>query len=187
MLRHLLLTACICSFGFAQGKTMQDIREQLMTPKQLQVYKEKKELLAKSQKKVFTIFYLTSSSMGAKAASSFSNSLQKLIDKKVQVQGFVVLNGFPDNFKTYLQDAIKEAKNTDAIIKIHPLIFREFKLKRVPAYALGYCHEGENFAFKECEIKYLIKGDMALSDVFRRIGDIDKSYTDYYFKMIDPN
>lgn len=186
MLRILIVPFLLSSLVFANERVEENIKEKLLTPKQLQIYKEKKALLAKSQQKSLTIFYFVSASMGYEAISNFSHSLDKLKAQDVQVQGFAVLRGFPKDFKNYINNIVKQAKNTSAILKIHPFIFRHFNLKRVPAYAIAYCYKGENFSFKECDIHYLIHGDIALSDVFRRVGDVDSTYTQYYFKMIKP-
>ncbi|PAF46315.1 hypothetical protein BKH46_07980 [Helicobacter sp. 12S02634-8] len=174
--------------GLHQGLLAQDIvdpkvAKSLLTPRQFEVYQESLELLKQSQEKSLTIFYLTTSELDL-GAKRFNASIYKLKQKGERIEGKIILRGFPKDILGFLQ-AIYD-KNTPGAIKIHPPIFRAFNVKRVPAYVLAYCPVGRNFAFSDCDNKFLASGDVTLSDFFSRVGDFDKSYKKYYFELIEP-
>lgn len=156
----------------------------LMGPNQFKMYENNLNLLKESKEKKLTIFYLTSTKV-AKGSKSFDRAIQKLNDSGKEVQGFIVLRGFPDT-KTLMDFLVNSYDyGIKGTLKIHPLIFNTFKVTRVPAFALSYCPVDDNFTFRECENKFLAVGDITLTDFFRMVSLKDKKYEDYYFKLIE--
>lgn len=175
----------ICNFSWATDQFLdKNVAKALLGPNQFKMYENKMSLLQESKEKKLTIFYLTSAS-SAKGAKSFDRLIEKLNQKGKEVQGFVVLRGFPKTKK--MMDFLMNAYEAGVAgtIKVHPLIFDTFKVTRAPAFALSYCPTGDNFAFRECENKYLAVGDITLTDFFKMVSDKDKKYESYYFELIE--
>lgn len=172
------------SLGANKAFIEPNIAKNLLGHNQFKMYEDSLNLLKQNKEKKLTVFYLTSTSI-AKGAKSFDRLIQKLNDSDKEVQGFIVLRGFTDT-KT-MMDFLVNAYDSGVkgTLKIHPLIFDTFNVQRVPAFALSYCPSDDNFAFKECDNKFLTMGDITLTDFFRMVSSKDKKYESYYFKLIE--
>lgn len=174
-----------CSFSWGADQFLdKNLAKSLLGPNQFKMYENKMSLLQDSKEKKLTIFYLTTVS-SFKGAKSFNRLIEKLNQNGKEVQAFVVLRGFPKTKK--MMDFLVNTYEggVHGIIKVHPLIFDTFKVTRAPAFALSYCPTGDNFAFKECDNKFLAIGDITLTDFFKMVGDKDKEYESYYFELIE--
>lgn len=180
-----LCALSLINFIYAQGGMLDvDVAKKILTPKQLDFYKYNLDLLKQSKEKKLTIFYLTSNNL-ITGSKNFLASIQKLNDRDAIVEGKVILRGFPEDIFSFVQSNYQE--NVYGEIKVHPMIFRAFNIKKVPAFVLSYCPFGENFSFNECENKFVANGDITLVDFFSMISDYDKQYQKYYFTLIKPD
>lgn len=155
----------------------------LMKPEQFKLYEDSLSILKQSQQRELTIFYLTTHSLTS-GVKNFNAQVKKLNDRGDKIEGMVVLRGFPDDLKKFIEDIY--SKDIPGIVKIHPKIFKSFNITRVPAFVLSYCPVGENFAFAQCETKFVAIGDITLSDFLFRVSETDKDYSKYYFDLIRP-
>lgn len=171
----------LCVGASAEPLVRSDVK-QFLTPKQQQILEEKEGLYRQSQIKKPTFLYLVSESMGAGSTKAFNQSIHRLQSKGYDVQGMVVLRGFPKDLKSYVISLYE--KGIESMLKIHPFFFRNHKIERVPAYILALCHTPPNFSIRTCDTEFVIKGDIALSDFLRRVSNEDKKYLDYYYALI---
>ncbi|PAF53842.1 hypothetical protein BKH42_03680 [Helicobacter sp. 13S00482-2] len=173
-------------FSYAEGEFLnKDIARSLLPKNQLKLYENKLNLIQQSKEKKLTIFYLTSAPL-AKGSKNFNKLIEKINKNGKEVIGLIILRGFPKKEKImdFLMNTYE--KGVGGTIKIHPLIFNTFKVTKVPAFALSYCPTNENFAFRDCENKFLAIGDITLTDFFKMVSDYDKNYESYYFTLIEP-
>lgn len=157
----------------------------LLTPKQQEYIQKRLDDYDNTQKKILTIFYFTTADFVDKGVKNLSNGLKKL-STKYNIQGMVVLNGFPKNFTSFIQENYAQ-KNTEVKIKVHPYIYQYFSLQEVPAYALSACKMGDSFRFKECDNFYLVKGEGSLEDFLLRVAEDENTLRDLYFELIKPD
>lgn len=167
--------------------TIQHSYEQLkylFSPKQQQFIDKQFKILEKSQEQVITFFYLTSSHLKSIGIKRFTSEIKRLREK-FNVEGIVVLRGFrqEESFQKFAERAYK--KGDPFRLKIHPMIFKEFKLDRVPAYAVSICNKGEYFSFKRCKNLYLAKGDASLEIFLKEISKRDKRFQKWYEEFIE--
>ena len=140
-------------------------------------------------KKNQTIFFFVSSDMRIESFKGFVEHINKLRRKGHNVIGRVIFRGWIDDkidgIPEWLKQMQKEGlKNSDFVkYQFHPWAFRYFELKKVPAYALSSC--SEDFKFRTCENKYLIKGDMSLIEFFRILSEENKDYIKIYKDLIE--
>jgi len=136
-------------------------------------------------KKYLTVIWFFSTSMPDSALKRYMALGQKLKKKHPNFKYYAALQGFPK--KTNLIEFANKFKNNtgakDLVVKIHPLLFEQFGLQKVPAYAIGFCPD--TFKAKNCEFQYLLKGDIDLADAFSMVGDYDKKYKRFYFDLIE--
>lgn len=89
----------------------------------------------------------------------------------------------PGGMLQFMNKVKSFGKVSDKIdIHVHPWAFDYFKLRSVPAFAYSYCQE--DFSFKECEHKYLIKGNITLLTFFEIASKHDNSLNEIYFNLI---
>lgn len=181
-MRKFIYAGLLWGIGIAQEPLIKSDIKQLLTKKQQAVLEEKEELYRQSQIKITTLFYFASESMGADSIKVFNENITRIKNKGYDIQGMVILRGFPKDFRKYVFSIYD--KNQEGVIKVHPLFFRQYKIKEVPAYILAQCYTPPNFSRKTCDSEYLIRGDIALSDFLRRISNEDKKYLNLYYALI---
>ena len=74
-------------------------------------------------------------------------------------------------------------KSTNFKFHIHPWAFKKLSLKEVPAYLLSYC-DNDDYRFKQCDNKYLMKGDVSLKYFFNEIEKLDKYYSKFNTSLL---
>ncbi|MGB0989271.1 MAG: VCBS domain-containing protein [Halarcobacter sp.] len=97
----------------------------------------------------------------------------------------IVIDDSPDGIIEYMKVIQERVKiNHDGIFfHVNPWAFDTFKLKQVPAYAISKCKKP--YAFKSCDNKYLVKGELDLVATFEIIGDENEKYKPIYFDLIE--
>ncbi|WP_457748587.1 TrbC family F-type conjugative pilus assembly protein [Sulfurimonas sp.] len=134
-----------------------------------------------------TLFYFYSESMKLSAITNLLPQMKKFKHIHPEDQIFIVLNGFPKKeFFLNLRKYYKSQYSKLFSIKIHPYIYKYYKLKMVPAWAYIRCDTGENFRFKKCkrEDSLLARGDISLVDFFDVLSTDYKEYKDDYNYLI---
>lgn len=165
-------------------KRQYELLKPLLTEKQKKYLDNEMSKFEKNMSKVLTIFYFTSSSLDNNGAKNFNRSLKKL-KRKYDVQGMVVLNGFPKDFTKYALGLYE--KDMPLKLKVHPYIYEYFNLHEVPAYAISACRSGSGFRFRECENYYLAKGDASLEEFFKVLSNENPVFYDLYNEIIRPD
>ncbi|MBW6487545.1 TrbC family F-type conjugative pilus assembly protein [Sulfurimonas sp.] len=138
---------------------------------------------SQNNEKVDTIFYLFSMSQDATNLFNFVSDASSLETVEKEIKYYGVVQGILNNKELeslYKPFKFDEELGTKAIIKMHPLIFKDLELNRVPAYLFSKCSSGE-FQYKKCENKYLVRGDIPLHAALEIIIREDK----YYEKFIN--
>ena len=135
--------------------------------------------------KVDTIFYLFSTSQSEYMFYNFvqDSTILKKINNKIKFYGVVqgVLSQ-EQLQKLYVPFKYHKNEEANAIIKMQPFIFKDLALDRVPAYLFSKCTRSE-FKYKECENKYIIRGEISLQAALEVVSRNDKSYLKY-FKLL---
>jgi hypothetical protein len=140
-------------------------------------------------KKNQTIFFFVSSDMRIEAFKGFVEHINKLRRKGHTVVGRVIFRGWindkTDGIPNWLKQMQKDGLKNSEFVKyqFHPWAFRYFELKKVPAYELSSCNE--DFKFRTCENKYLIKGDINLIEFYRILSEENKEYLKTYRDLIE--
>ena len=136
--------------------------------------------------KSFTIFYFISEDTSPELIRSFAYDMQKIKEIDPTVDSLLITRGLiGGNFDT-MADYVKKLQKsgiTKLEVTFHPWAFEHFKLEKVPAYALSYCEK--DFRFKTCENKFLVRGEVSLTNFFEIVSDEDINYKKYYKKLIE--
>lgn len=85
-----------------------------------------------------------------------------------------------DSMVPYLKN-LREKNISSSNVKfhVHPWAFKSLNLNVVPAYVLSYC-DNENFRFRDCENKFIAKGNITLDYFMKIIADKNNNYIKYY-------
>ena len=85
-----------------------------------------------------------------------------------------------DSMVPYLKN-LREKNISSSNVKfhVHPWAFKSLNLNLVPAYVLSYC-DNENFRFRDCENKFIAKGNITLEYFIKLIADKNNDYIKYY-------
>ena len=140
-------------------------------------------------KKNQTIFFFVSSDMRIESFKVFVEHINKLRRKGHNVVGRVIFRGWIDDkmdgIPNWLKKMQKEGLKNSEFVKyqFHPWAFRYFELKKVPAFALSSCYE--DFKFRTCENKFLIKGDMSLIEFYKILSNEHKEYEKTYRDLLE--
>jgi len=133
---------------------------------------------AKSMASRNTIFYFYSESMPKVAFERFFITLKTLqAEFGNELKGYVVFRGFPEDFKNFASRYDRKAISGGKA-KFHPLMYRYYDLKAVPAYAFAQCPE--SFNFKKCTNHLLVKGDLSLAGALKIFSEENKNLQKYY-------
>lgn len=197
----LALVGTLTFFSFLVGKNidLQELKEKqpsirdsyelmkpLLTEKQKEYMGKQFQKLEESERQVITFFYMTSTDLGDRGIKDFNASIKKL-QKFFNVEGYVVIRGFSsnENFEKFAYDSY--VKGNPYRLKIHPMIFREFNLTSVPAYAVSICNKGKYFSFKKCKNLYLAKGNGRLEDFLEKVSQRNMLFDKWYEELIKPD
>lgn len=132
-------------------------------------------------KKVNTIFYLFSMSQSEYTLFNFIEEVSRLEAKSLDIKYYGVVQGMlsqEDLEKLYKPFKHYEELGNKTIIKMHPFIYKDLDLKRVPAYLFSKCPIGD-FQYKKCENKYLVRGDISLQAAVEVVANEDTAYKKY--------
>jgi len=135
-----------------------------------------------------TIFFFYSQSMPFSTIKNLIPQIKKFKELKPDNQFFIVFNGFPKrSFFKKLRKLYSDSIKNILTVKVHPFIYKYYKLKMVPAYAYIKCGIGDNFRFNQClkNDSVLTKGDISLNGFLEILSDHDKKYLNLYNKMIE--
>lgn len=132
-------------------------------------------------KEVNTIFYLFSMSQSEYTLFNFVDSAAKIEKRDKDLRFYGVVQGILS--KDDLNKLYKPFKNhselsAKAIIKMHPFIYKDLNVDRVPAYLFSKCKKGE-FKYKDCKNEYLVRGDISLHAALEIVTREDKTYQKY--------
>ena len=143
------------------------------------------------EKSQITIFYFVSSDMKIESFKHFVVSIDKLKRRGYNVVGRVFFRGLINDSLDGIPNWLKEKKSqslpmsSNVKYQFHPWAFKYFKLNKVPAYAISNC--AEDFTFRTCDNKFLIKGDVTLTEVFDIISKTHKEYKKTYLDLVEVN
>jgi len=152
-----------------------------------------------SHKGIAFLFFLTSSSVPNKVISNWLLETAILERANIPIYPIIYTRGFGKNFKKYffnLAQSLKQNIPEEYVpyikqnfrFKLGPQFFKYFHLKRVPAIVLAICNNLSPMP-EDCDIKYIMKGDMHLSYFFDKISKVDNNliYKKYYRILIANN
>lgn len=89
----------------------------------------------------------------------------------------------PKGMYRYLMELKDYGINSTHIkINVHPWAFQDLGLKQVPAYLLSYCNN-DDFRFKECDNKYIIKGNISLEYFFNEIAKTNEYFKEHHHSL----
>lgn len=131
------------------------------------------------------IFYLYSFSMEPVSVENFIFEAASFRKKHPEFKFYGVLRGFPK--KSSFEKIEKIKKELDGIsfkTKFHPYFFRDLNIERVPAIVVADCPKNF-FRYRQCEFKYVVRGDISLKKAFEVISKREKIYKRYYFDLLE--
>lgn len=145
-----------------------------------------KRVNSQKEFKSFTIFYFVSEDTSIDLIRNFSYEIEKLKELDKGINGLLLTRGLIggnfDSMANYVQN-LQNEKIKKLEVTFHPWAYEYFNLEKVPAYAISYCKE--DFRFKTCEHKYLVRGELSLTNFFEIVSDEDENYKKYYQKLIE--
>ena len=136
-------------------------------------------------KKVDTFFYLFSTSQTKYSLYSFMQNVNKLESVNSEIKYYGVVQGILNKSQLdELQKPFKYEKDLreKVVIKMHPIMFKDLKLKRVPVYLFSSCPSNE-FKYKDCENKYIVRGDISFVEALEIVVKEDKYYEKYLKRL----
>jgi len=147
-------------YDYPQPEIKYDMGNVLKQMKQFQ-----SEYKKNGRRKQPLLIYLYSDSMPAKTLQSIFKDAEKI--KSIEFTGCV--RGFigktSADWKKYMKRQVKKAKLDNMPVKMDSILFKELKVKRVPALVYAKC---TNYPTK-CDYKYIIYGDSKLSYLVEQI------------------
>jgi len=118
-----------------------------------------------------TLFFFTSTSVPQSTLNNYFYRANKL-----NITSYAVYRGLNNDVKKMLMKANKKEK---ILVKIHPLLFTDLKIEKVPVIVFANCPDKNHFKYKECEYLYRIDGDISLNEFFEKVSDDNKYYKKY--------
>jgi len=146
-----------------------------------------------SKKKEFpTIFYFTSASVPKQNFYNILLSINKL-KETYQIQSAQIFKDIEfKSLSKYLKKITKNRENNTSLdtalnnamlFRFDPKSFKKLNITKVPVLAFAMC-KGDAYP-SDCDIKYIIRGDVSLTKFFFLISEIDNNYLSYYQKLIE--
>ncbi|WP_418181231.1 TrbC family F-type conjugative pilus assembly protein (plasmid) [Aliarcobacter lanthieri] len=136
--------------------------------------------------KSFTIFYFISENTSKDLIKSFSYEITKLKELDITIDALLLTRGLIGGSFDKMAEYVKSLQDL-GIQKIdlsfNPWAYEYFDLQQVPAYALSYCER--DYRFKTCNHKYLLRGELSLTNFFEIVSDENQYYKKYYQKLIE--
>lgn len=136
--------------------------------------------------KTFKIFYFVSEDTSKDLIKNFSYDIQKLKEMDVSIEGLVLTNGLIGGSFDKMAEYVKGLQDYGVKkinVSFNPWAYEYFKLDKVPAYALSYCEE--DYRFKTCNHRFLMRGETSLTYFFELVSDNKNEYKKYYQKLIE--
>lgn len=131
-------------------------------------------------KKRAYLFYFFSESVPKNSLFDFLVSVDKIKSVAPELQTVQYLRGFTSNFKNYLMDLqqgdavqTNERVHRGLKIKLHPRRFEELAITQVPAIVYAECY---NNYYSECDIKYIVRGDIDTAEAMRLFSQKDENF-----------
>ncbi|CAA6815407.1 MAG: Unknown protein [uncultured Campylobacterales bacterium] len=154
-------------------------------------YKKEVELL-KNPILVDTIFHFVSASVPLANISNTLTSVNKLKSKYPDLEYRNIYEGISgdsiDQIKElnrYMNEDLNDSGSFEHFyMKIDFNVFRKFNITKAPALAFAQCNKRSIYP-SDCEIKYLVRGDIKLDYFFSLIGEDNSSLKEYYFELIE--
>lgn len=166
--------------------TFERVSGKMLTQEQKELILKELDSIDTQQKRVDSFFYFYSESIPIKAADNFLVYFNQIKEKYPEIKGYVVINGFPPyNIYEFMQKFNRD-KFGKGILKIHPILYENFGVERVPAFGLAKCLDDDKFNSKECDYKYVLKGDVNLAYFLDKITEEDKQYQKYRAVLREP-
>lgn len=89
----------------------------------------------------------------------------------------------PNGMARFMQKIINnKATSKNIKLMVHPWAFKEMNLEDVPVLMYSFCRD--DFRFKECENKYVVKGDISLTSFFELVSQYHKELLPIYESII---
>lgn len=139
--------------------------------------KEKvQEAIKEEKSKKPTLLIFSSRSVPFSTVNNYLNNA-----KQLNLKTYLVYRGLDNDLRYMLQ--IRADSGHKFIAKIHPMLFHDLNITRVPVLVFAMCPE--KFRSKKCDYKYKMTGDASLSYFFELAGEKgkDKMMKNYYHKL----
>lgn len=137
----------------------------------------------KLKEKHLTLFYFFSSSIPPASWNRFFAQAGEVRDS---FDYYGVLRGFGPEVRGALNKDLNRTMLSEGKqyrIKVHPIMFRELNITRVPVFVLAEC-EGMQFASRKCEYLYRMDGDVSLAKFFMQLSEKEKRFAKYYHRIL---
>jgi len=119
-----------------------------------------------------TLFMFTSSSVPQKTVDNFLKRGELL-----NITSYVVYRGLDNNVKKILINADK--KKEKVLAKVHPIMFTELQIEKVPVIVYADCPDKDHFRYKKCDFQYRMDGDASLNEFFERVSELEPKLEKY--------
>lgn len=95
----------------------------------------------------------------------------------------VVDNFNPKGMYRYLKELKEYGINSkDVNVHVHPWAFKDLGLDVVPAHLLTYCNN-EDFRYKQCSNKYLVRGNVNLQYFISKVTEEDVYFNKFLYSL----
>jgi len=174
--------ACVTA-TFADNKSMK-FEKTLQYPDEMykkyfgKSVKEKvQEAIKKEKSKRPTLLIFSSRSVPFSTVNNYLNNA-----KQLNLKTYLVYRGLDNDLRYMLQ--IRADSGHKFIAKIHPMLFHDLNITRVPVLVFALCPK--KFRSKQCDYEYKMTGDASLSYFFELAsekGNNKEMMKEYYHKL----
>jgi hypothetical protein len=141
-----------------------------------------------SFKSKYKILFLSSRSVPISTLYNFCVDVTKITKKNQNFSSSVIFRGFDNQFNNYVdgfnkyQRRLSVHKDRSLLVKnmeirVDPTYFSDLNVTEVPLIALAECKQG--YYNKNCDIKYIHKGDISLHKFLTKVSLHEKMFEDY--------
>ena len=172
--------------SYKENKLVEDTTKyifRMLPPK----YKMIKEALdeVESKRPILKILYFTSSSVPLNSSIREIKDASKLMNL-FNLDAKMVLIGLESNsLRDYMNNltnklrGLKKTQRLAAKVELAPMLFKKYKIDRVPAFAIGVCKNDLTHS-EECNYKYIARGDAPLKYFLEILKDENPYFKELY-------
>ena len=149
---------------------------------------EQQRTVVSGEKKPYLLYFF-SQSVPYHSFATFLAGVDKLNRSGIDVSTVQYLRGLDGDFKEFMFN-LNDMKEMHTVfsrqvqIKMHPKRFIEFDITKVPAVAYAECGAS---VYDDCEIKYLVRGDMKVAKLLDVLAGNDDEFDEWVeaFKEVE--